>query len=497
MIWIYAGILTALTASAVITRHYRKDCFRDLRTAEHPLKRVYPLAAAILAVRERLPAGRKNVRIRSLLKSLYVKENIEKENYVYRVRKTALVITAAAGMLLLGFLLCLTREGVTLIRTLDRAEHGGGSIDYKLEADYRGALDEISIRVDPQQYTESEIIELFENSFEEIKELVLGENESQDHVTKPLTLIREYNGFDISWDIEDISSVNYNGDLKADLREGEESVVNLFAVFSLDGVTETFSFPVNLVGETSDRQTRLLNSILEEIEQNNDVHSSQVILPEEIDGYPIGFRKKGSDNGYLFLVLAVCAAVMILLFYDRSLEQKVKKRQDQMMMDFTEIVSKLSLLYDAGLSIHGSFERVVVDYEKKMKEKPALSSGPRRRKRAAAVLEYHFAYREMKLALEKINRGIGEAEAYSQFGRRCGLYPYIKLGNLLEQNLNKGTRGMQELLKKEVEDAFEERKRIARKRGEEAGTKLLIPMIMMLIVVIAIVAVPALMSMRF
>ena len=68
---------------------------------------------------------------------------------------------------------------------------------------------------------------------------------------------------------------------------------------------------------------------------------------------------------------------------------------------------------------------------------------------------------------------------------------------MTEQNLNKGTRGMQQLLKKEVEDAFEERKRIARKKGEEAGTKLLIPMVMMLAVVIAIVAVPALMSMRF
>ena len=36
---------------------------------------------------------------------------------------------------------------------------------------------------------------------------------------------------------------------------------------------------------------------------------------------------------------------------------------------------------------------------------------------------------------------------WDQFGRRCGLYPYIKLGNLLEQNLSKGTKGMKELLK--------------------------------------------------
>ena len=227
------------------------------------------------------------------------------------------------------------------------------------------------------------------------------------------------------------------------------------------------------------------------------MYSKEVVLPEEVDGYRIRFHTKRYAEGYLFLLLAAGAVILILLFYDRNLEKQVKKRQEQMMLDFTEIVTKLSLLYDAGLSIHGAFERVVSDYEKKIREKPSGTSLISRRKKAPAQIEYHFAYKEMKLVLEKIRRGSGEAQAYSQFGKRCGLYPYIKLGNLLEQNLNKGTRGMQQLLKKEVEDAFEERKRIARKKGEEAGTKLLIPMVMMLAVVIAIVAVPALMSMRF
>ena len=53
---------------------------------------------------------------------------------------------------------------------------------------------------------------------------------------------------------------------------------------------------------------------------------------------------------------------------------------------------------------------------------------------------------------------------------------------------------MKLLLKQEAEDAFEERKRIARKKGEEAGTKMLVPMVLMMVVVIVIVTVPALMS---
>ena len=46
----------------------------------------------------------------------------------------------------------------------------------------------------------------------------------------------------------------------------------------------------------------------------------------------------------------------------------------------------------------------------------------------------------------------------------------------MSQNLRKGTRGLTELLEREAEDAFEQRKNLAKKAGEEAGTKLMIPL---------------------
>ena len=152
----------------------------------------------------------------------------------------------------------------------------------------------------------------------------------------------------------------------------------------------------------------------------------------------------------------------------------MKKRKEQMMIDFSEIVSKLSLMYEAGSSILKAWEKIVADREE--------------------TGNVRFAYQEMKLALEKIRSGERERDAYSEFGKRCGLHSYMKLGNILEQNLSKGTKGMKLLLKQEAEDAFEERKRIARKKGEEAGTKMLVPMVLMMVVVIVIVTVPALMS---
>ena len=92
--------------------------------------------------------------------------------------------------------------------------------------------------------------------------------------------------------------------------------------------------------------------------------------------------------------------------------------------------------------------------------------------------------------------GITEAESYERFGRRCGMQIYVKLGALLSQNLRKGAKGMNQILKTEASQAFEERKARARRLGEEAGTKLLAPMFLMLAVVLVIVIVPAFMSVQ-
>ena len=74
--------------------------------------------------------------------------------------------------------------------------------------------------------------------------------------------------------------------------------------------------------------------------------------------------------------------------------------------------------------------------------------------------------------------------------------PYRKLGSMLSQNLKKGTRGMGDMLHMEAVQAMEDRKSNARRLGEEAGTRLLIPMLMMLVIVLTIVIVPAFLSVQ-
>ena len=98
--------------------------------------------------------------------------------------------------------------------------------------------------------------------------------------------------------------------------------------------------------------------------------------------------------------------------------------------------------------------------------------------------------------MHEMEEGEGERDCYERFGNRCRLQPYLKLGALLTQNLRKGSKGLSELLRIEAVNAFEERKTLARRQGEEAGTKLLVPMFLMLAVVLVIVIVPALLSVQ-
>ena len=70
----------------------------------------------------------------------------------------------------------------------------------------------------------------------------------------------------------------------------------------------------------------------------------------------------------------------------------------------------------------------------------------------------------------------------------------MKFSTLLAQNLRKGSKGLLALLEYEAMDAFENRKQMTKRLAEEAGTKLLAPMMIMLILVMVIIMTPAFQS---
>ena len=90
--------------------------------------------------------------------------------------------------------------------------------------------------------------------------------------------------------------------------------------------------------------------------------------------------------------------------------------------------------------------------------------------------------------------GVSEAKVYEDFGKRCGVPAYRKLGVLLANNLKRGSRDLTGVLEQEAAEALEGRTAEVRRQAGEAGTKLLLPMFGMLCLVFAIIMVPAFLS---
>ena len=105
--------------------------------------------------------------------------------------------------------------------------------------------------------------------------------------------------------------------------------------------------------------------------------------------------------------------------------------------------------------------------------------------------EKRYVYEEILLVCRELDNGISETAAYTNFGKRCRSGHYSKLSTLLISNLKKGNGELLKALQEEADRSFEQRRSIARQMGEEAGTKLLLPMMIMLGVTLVIIMIPA------
>lgn len=145
--------------------------------------------------------------------------------------------------------------------------------------------------------------------------------------------------------------------------------------------------------------------------------------------------------------------------------KKIESRSSQLIGDFSEVVSKLALLTNAGMILREAWE---------------LTS---------KVGEGVF-YQEMRIAVMEMENGISEAEAIRRFGIRCMMPEIKKFSATLIQGIQKGNSELSSMLQNQSAEIWNLRKQNVRRQGEKAASKLMIPIFMMFIGVIIMVVVP-------
>ena len=370
---------------------------------------------------------------------------------------------------------------------INREDYGGNSVNHQLQMQIEGEKSEnVEIQVSPRMYSEEEVQSLFRQAMNKLDQVILGENETADHVVKPLCFPQELEGypFAISWEPGRYDVMDMNGRINQDAvleedPEGEGVLVKITGILRYGTEEAAYNTQVLVFADVEETET-IRNQVLNAARQAEEVSREEksFVLPEQVNGRTVRwrFRKESKVMPVLMLGAVIC---VFLVVQERQKKEKLRKdRKEQILFDYPEIVSQFTMLMGAGMTAKNVWKKITADY-----------CG--QKERGGRVRD---AYEEMVITLQEMQSGIPEAECYERFAARCGLVPYMKMGALLSQNLRKGAKGTSDMLKMEAIQAMEDRKSRARRLGEEAGVKLLLPMLLMLVIVLVIVVVPAFLS---
>ncbi len=393
------------------------------------------------------------------------------------------VLCVAVSLILFGAAQSMNQTDTIENGAVKRGSPGSGEILYELMVN--GLTEDealVEIAVSSRMAGEEEARQNRRLIMEQLPEMILQDNHSLQEIRSDLNLIGsiEDQGIRLEWEPGDPERIDVFGQV-SNQDIGEEGVDTYLDVIISDEVGKSvFRMPVRVLPPALTEDESHIRDFLEAVSQRDGETRQEgwLVLPTQLHGKALSYRLNRDKSPWLILLLGIVGAVLYGLREPAQKREKEKKRKELLLLEYSEVVSKLQIYLGAGMTVRTAWERMAKDYEK-------AAAGEKGRKPV---------YEEILQTCADFRRGISESEAYRRFGRRCGLRPYLKLSSLLEQNRKTGLKNLRQMLDAEVADAFEERKNLARRQGEEAGTKLLMPMFMMLGIVMVIIVVPAFMS---
>ena len=342
--------------------------------------------------------------------------------------------------------------------------------------------EEWTLEVEPRERTEEEIDAAFSETIRILKEFfgVRGEEaaELSESVSLPQSIPET--GVEIRWSSSDNNVVTKEGAVRREhLTAACEVQLQARMTFGQEDREHWFTIKV-LPYEAGSREA-LLHGAQEELCALEEATSGEegFYLPEEIGPVAIG-RPEKSGSLWGVVLVGILFVPFLLIFSKRQEREKARKlRAEELLAEYPRLITKLTLYTGAGMSLRGSWERLGAEYRAK-----AENTGKK-----SAIGE------EILMLVGELKNGTSEERAYEAFGRRISLKPYLRCASLLVSQLQKGSGGLRKNLENEVQLAWEMHREQAAKKGEEAQTKLLFPMMGMLFLVMAVVMIPAFFTM--
>lgn len=359
-----------------------------------------------------------------------------------------------------------------------RNEYGEGDYTVSLEMDIQGIVENevFEVEVKEKSLSAEEERVYIQAAICEIEETFAGENPSINEIYNDVVMMEEYqNGFvEAEWYFENHRRIETSGKINNENIQEDGELQMVTAKLTCEDSEVDYSFYIKIMPEIKSERETILEKLNEEL--TNQDGKQELILPDEVEGYEVTWSEKDAKTAEKIMFFGIVIAFFVPMLHESKRKEQEKNRIQKLDLEYAGLISKLTLLLGSGMTIMNAWKKIAttkMDERKKMKnvKSPLIQ--------------------EMQTTIHEIESGIGEMKAIEHFGERCQLPKYRKFSSLLSQNLKKGTREIIELLEKEAEISNDERKNYAKKLGEEASTKMLVPMMIMFGIVVAIIMVPA------
>lgn len=157
----------------------------------------------------------------------------------------------------------------------------------------------------------------------------------------------------------------------------------------------------------------------------------------------------------------------------KDLEKKVQERHIEIAMDMPELVNKIVILVGAGLNLQGALAKI-----------------------SKEMYSDRILYRELARTMDRIMDGDSADAAFDYLTIKCNTAEMRRLVSIIVQNIHRGGTDVSSALKSIGTELWASRKAAALRMAEEASTKMLFPMMLMLFAVVLVVAAPAVFNMQ-
>ena len=421
--------------------------------------------------------------IRSL--EIVTKSQVEESILLFRCKQFSFLFLFLFLSICLGIIFSMKEEYIDSTIIIERNETGGGTKEVELfmKNDKQEIRYPFIVREIP--YTKEQWEEKVKEAIDYVEKVMKGDNTSFDAVNRNLVFPRKApnNGIKITYETNHRTWVDENGNVDVSEIKEEGELVEIDVIFRYEDFEEIRTYTIRLIPEVKSEEEKEYEEVVKKIKEKeeNSLYQIQFELPNKIGDYIIENTKGWNKNQGVFLILVLGIGILFFFREEEQMKEQMNERKEQLLKDYPEFIHQLILLIGAGMTLKSAFIRLSENY----KRKKQLTN------------KKHYLYEELIVTTYEFQAGLSEEEVYRNLANRIGLSSYKRIIELLIQNVKKGTKNLIEMLIREQESSLEMRKEQAKRLGEEAGTKLLMPMILLLGVVLLLVLYPAMCQFQF